>query len=81
MAPGADTLKELFGDDPVLVVLDELGEYFRRVQGMGGRGQLTVFLKALLGAIESTPRAGWSTRLRFGLTARAWTLSRRRTSS
>ena len=57
MAPGADTLKELFGDDPVLVVLDELGEYLRRVQGMGGRDQLTVFLKALLGAIESTPRA------------------------
>jgi hypothetical protein len=57
MAPGADTLKELFRDDPVLVVLDELDEYLRRVQGMGGRDQLTVFLKALLGAIESTPRA------------------------
>jgi len=57
IAPGADTLKELFGDDPVLVVLDELGEYLRRVKGMGGRDQLTAFLKALLTAIESTSRA------------------------
>ncbi|MEI2757099.1 MAG: DUF499 domain-containing protein [Chitinophagaceae bacterium] len=57
IAPGADTIKELFGSDPVLVVLDELGEYLRRVQGMGGRDQLTAFLKALLTAIESTPHA------------------------
>lgn len=57
IAPGADTIKELFGADPVLVVLDELGEYLRRVQGMGGRDQLTAFLKALLTAIESTPHA------------------------
>lgn len=57
IAPGADTIKELFGSDPVLVVLDELGEYLRRVQGMGGRDQLTAFLKALLTAIESTPQA------------------------
>lgn len=57
IAPGADTLKELFGSDPVLVVLDELGEYLRRVQNMGGRDQLTAFLKTLLTAIESTPRA------------------------
>jgi hypothetical protein len=57
IAPGADTIKELFGSDPVLVVLDELGEYLRRVQSMGGRDQLTGFLKALLTAIESTPKA------------------------
>ncbi|MBR0761571.1 ATP-binding protein [Bradyrhizobium japonicum] len=57
IAPGADTIKELFGGEPVLVVLDELGEYLRRVQNMGGRDQLTAFLKALLTAIESTPQA------------------------
>ena len=45
IAPGADTLKELFGADPVLVVPDELGEYLRRVKGMGGRDQLTAFLR------------------------------------
>jgi predicted AAA+ superfamily ATPase len=57
IAPGADTIKELFGSDPVLVVLDELGEYLRRVQNMGGRDQLTAFLKSLMTAIESTPQA------------------------
>lgn len=57
IAPGADTLKELFGADPVLILLDELGEYLRRVKGMGGRDQLTAFLKALLTAIERTPKA------------------------
>jgi predicted AAA+ superfamily ATPase len=57
IAPGADTIKELFGSDPVLVVLDELGEFLRRVQNMGGRDQLTGFLKALLTAVESTPQA------------------------
>lgn len=57
IAPGADTIKELFGSDPVLVVLDELGEYLRRVQNMGGRDQLVVFLKALLIAIEGTVHA------------------------
>lgn len=57
IAPGSDTIKELFGADPVLVVLDELGEYLRRVQHMGGRDQLTAFLKALFTAIESTPNA------------------------
>lgn len=57
VSPGADTLKELFGGEPVLIVLDELGEYLRRVQGMGGRDQLTAFLKALLTAIESSPKA------------------------
>jgi hypothetical protein len=57
IAPGADTLKELFGPDPVLIVLDELGEYLRRVQNLGGRDQLTGFLKSLLTAIESTPKA------------------------
>ncbi|WP_412049467.1 ATP-binding protein [Hoeflea sp. Naph1] len=57
IAPGADTIKELFGSDPVLVVIDELGEYLRRVQNMGGRDQLAAFLKALLAAVESTPQA------------------------
>lgn len=57
IAPGADTIAELFGSDPVLVVLDEMGEYLRRVQHMGGRDQLTAFLKALFTAIEGNPRA------------------------
>lgn len=57
IAPGADTMRELFGDDSVLIVLDELGEYLRRVKNTAGRDQLTGFLKSLFSAIESTPRA------------------------
>jgi predicted AAA+ superfamily ATPase len=57
VAPGADTIAELFESDPVLLVLDEMGEYLRRVQHMGGRDQLTAFLKALFTAVEGSPRA------------------------
>lgn len=57
VAPGADTIKELFGSEPVLIVLDEMGEYLRRVQFMEGREQFTAFLKALFSAVESHPNA------------------------
>lgn len=57
IAPGADTLAELFGADPVLIVLDEMSDYLRRVQHMGGKDQLTAFLKALFTAAEGNPRA------------------------
>ena len=57
IAPGADTLAELFGSDPVLIVLDEMSDYLRRVQHMGGKDQLTAFLKALFTAAEGNPRA------------------------
>jgi len=58
IAPGKDTFRELFGDGPLLIVLDELGEYLRRVKHMtGARDQLAAFLKALLSAVEETPRA------------------------
>ena len=57
VAPGTDTIRELFGNDPTLVVLDELGEYLRKVQHTNGRDQLTAFMKALLTAIETSPRA------------------------
>ncbi len=57
IAPGADTIAELFGTDPVLIVLDEMSDYLRRVQHMEGRDQLTAFLKALFTAAEGSPRA------------------------
>lgn len=56
-APGADTLGEVFGDRPVLIVLDELGEYLRKCPDAGGRDQLAAFLKALFSAVESRPKA------------------------
>lgn len=57
VAPGADTIAELFGDQPVLVVLDELGEYLRKVRHLEGRDQLTGFMKALFSAIEGAGNA------------------------
>ena len=56
-APGADTLIEIFGEKPVLVVLDELGEYLRKCPDAFGRDQLAAFMKALFSATESRGRA------------------------
>jgi predicted AAA+ superfamily ATPase len=58
MAPGAETLQELFGGEPTLILLDELSVYLRKVQSMSAaREQLTAFLTALFKAVESTPNA------------------------
>ncbi len=56
-APGADTVAELFGDAPVLVVLDELGEYLRKCPDAFGRDQLAAFLKALFSAVDGSAQA------------------------
>lgn len=60
-APGADTLRELFGTEPCLILLDELAVYLRKVaagqQANFAAEQLTAFLTALFKAIESTPNA------------------------
>ena len=58
IAPGASTLRELFGDQPTLILLDELSVYLRSVQSIPkARGQLTAFLTRLFSAVESTPKA------------------------
>lgn len=56
-APGADTIAELFDDAPVLVVLDELGEYLRKCPDAFGRDQLAAFLKALFSAVDGRANA------------------------
>lgn len=56
-APGSETLAELLGSEPALIVLDEIGEYLRKSPGAGGRDQLAAFIKALFSAVESSPRA------------------------
>ena len=57
-APGAETLQELFGGEPTLILLDELSVYLRKVRNLGGaQGQLTAFLTSLFKAVESAPRA------------------------
>jgi hypothetical protein len=58
IAPGSETLQELFGGEPTLILLDELSVYLRKVQNMpAAREQLTAFLTALFKAVESTPNA------------------------
>jgi hypothetical protein len=56
-SPGSETLSELLGDEPALIVLDEIGEYLRKTPGAGGRDQLAAFIKALFSAVESSPRS------------------------
>lgn len=60
IAPGADTIKELFGEHPTLILIDELSIYLRK-QGArdlaSAAKQLTAFLTALFKAVESSPNA------------------------
>ena len=58
IAPGAETLRELFGDRPTLILLDELSIYLRRVGERGNaRSQFTAFLSSLIKAVESSPNS------------------------
>ena len=44
IAPGAETLRELFGGEPTLILLDELSVYLRKVRYIdAARDQLTAF--------------------------------------
>jgi hypothetical protein len=57
-APGAETIRELFGNEPTLILLDELSVYLRKVQNMPrAKDQLTAFMTSLFKAVESTPNA------------------------
>jgi hypothetical protein len=59
-APGAGTIKELFGDEPTLILLDELSIYLRKLKSRDRERsgeQLTAFLTSLFKAVESSPRA------------------------
>lgn len=60
IAPGADTIKELFGEHPTLILIDELSIYLRK-QGAkdlpSAAKQLTAFLTTLFKAVESSPNA------------------------
>ena len=56
VAPGADTLRALIGDEPALILLDELSVWLRKARRLGG-DQLAAFLTALFKAVETSPRA------------------------
>lgn len=59
VAPGAETLRELFGGEPVLIMMDEVAEYLRRAEAAhaGASKQFAVFLQALASAVESAGNA------------------------
>ncbi len=58
VAPGAETLRELFGGEPTLILLDELSVYLRKVRPIDdAQNQLTAFLTSLFKAVESAPNA------------------------
>ena len=58
IAPGAETLRGLFGGEPTLILLDELSVYLRKVRSIeDARYQMTAFLTSLFKAVESAPNA------------------------
>ena len=57
VAPGAATIQELFGNQPVLILLDELSIYLRKIKGRKEQDQLTPFLTALFKAVSSSAKA------------------------
>ena len=72
VAPGAETLRELFGDEPTLILLDEISVYLRKVRRLDQGGQqLTAFLTSLFKAIEGAPNAALVYTLAIGKDGRA----------
>lgn len=59
IAPGADTIRELFGGEPTLIMLDEVSVYLRKVERAhpGASQQFGAFMQALIKAVESSPNA------------------------
>lgn len=72
VAPGSETLRELFGGEPTLILLDELSVYLRKVKDFAGAAdQLTAFLTSLFKAVESAPNAALVYTLAIGRDGRA----------
>ena len=72
VAPGADTLRELFQDAPALILLDELSVYLRKIKNVpGARDQLTAFLTSLFKAVEGTKNSALVFTLAIGKEGKA----------
>ena len=72
IAPGAETLRELFGGEPTLILLDELSVYLRKVGKLDdSHAQLTAFLTSLFKAVEGAPQASLVYTLAIGRDGRA----------
>lgn len=73
IAPGAETLRELFGGKPTLIMLDEVSVYLRKVEEArpGASQQFTAFVQALFKAVESSPQVALVMTLAVGKDAQA----------
>lgn len=58
IAPGADTIRELFGGQPTLILLDEISVYLRKVERAFPHAskQFAAFIHDLFKAVASTPQ-------------------------
>jgi hypothetical protein len=73
-APGAETLAELFGGEPSLILLDELSVYLRKARNLHGTAagdQLSAFLSSLFKAVESNARVSLVYTLAIGKEGKA----------
>jgi len=65
VAPGSETIASLFGDSPVLILIDEVSVYLRKAAGAfpGKANQFAPFLQGLAKAVTSSPNAALVTTL------------------
>ncbi len=65
IAPGAETIAELFGGEPTLILIDEVSVYLRKVakHARDASGQFSAFVQSLIKAVTSTPRVALVTTL------------------
>jgi hypothetical protein len=56
-APGTDAIRDLFGKQPTLILIDEISTYLRKVERVfpGASNQFTAFVHALIKAVTSSP--------------------------
>jgi hypothetical protein len=73
VAPGAETLKELFASKKVLILIDEVAVYLRKVEKAfpGQSNQFAAFAQALFKAVESSPGVVLVITLAIGKDAKA----------
>jgi hypothetical protein len=71
VAPGADTIRDLFGGKPSLILIDEISVYLRKVKGRRDAEQVAPFLTTLFKAVESAPGAALVFTLALGKLGRA----------
>ncbi|MFH1134692.1 MAG: DUF499 domain-containing protein [Pseudomonadota bacterium] len=68
VAPGGETISELFGNEPTLILMDEVSVYLRKVVRVfpDAANQFTAFMHALIKAVSSTPKAALVCTLALG---------------